>query len=117
MSSFVPLSVQEIFPNIQYFRNSDGSICGSSHIGFGTAQNASQSKDVNFSSLIDDCTKRFSKSSNPDETVRTQANCIIDSLDTDKNGIISTNELNNFKNLNLNSSLEKQISNIEDKNR
>lgn len=118
MSSFVKLSVQETFPNIQYFRNSDGSICGSSHIGFDTPQNAGQSKDIDFSSLMDsfmdNYAKSFSKSSKPDETAEAQAKYIINSLDTDKNGTISTNELNDFKNSNLNPNLEKQISNLED---
>lgn len=118
MASFVKLSVQDTFDNIQYFRNSDGSICGSSPIGFGTTQNANPSKEVAFSSLMDvfmdKYAKSFSKSSTPDETTEAQAKYIVNSLDTDKNGTISTNELNNFKNSNLNSNLDKQIYNLED---
>lgn len=117
MSSFVKLSVQEIFPNIQYFRNSDGSICGSSHIGFDSTQNASPPENTDFSSLMDvfmdNYAKSFSKSSKPDKTIEAQAKFIINSLDTDKNGTISTNELNNSKNSDSNSNLKKQISNLE----
>jgi hypothetical protein len=48
MSSFVELSVQETFPNIQYFRNSDGSICGSSPIGFGPTKTIALSENMDF---------------------------------------------------------------------
>lgn len=118
MSSFVKLSVQEIFPNIQHFRNSDGSICESSPIGFGNTKNTNQSTDIDFSSLMDSVmdkyAKSFSSSSKPDETTEAQAKYIINSLDSDKNGAVSSDELNDLRNSKLNSNLEKQISNLED---
>lgn len=130
MASFVTLSVQETFDNIQYFRNSDGSICGSSPIGFGatkktdssqesdfTSQKVNPSEEIAFSSLmdayIDKYAKSFSKSSEPDETAEAQAQYIIKSLDKDKNGTVSTSELSDFKNSKLNSNLYKQINNLE----
>lgn len=117
MNSFVTLSVQEMFDNIQYFRNSDGSICGSSPIGFGNTKTAAPSQDISFSSLVDIFTdnyaKSFSKSSQPDDTVEAQAKYIVASLDKDKNGTISTNELNNFSNSTLNPNLDKKIINLE----
>lgn len=130
MTSFVRLSVQETFDNIQYFRNSDGSICGSSPIGFGASQktdssqeSASDSQKANpadeiaFSSVMDayinKYAKSFSKSSEPDETAEAQAQYIIKSLDKDKDGTLSRNELNDFKNSKLNSNLYKQINDLE----
>lgn len=120
MASFVKLSVQEIFDNIQHFRNSDGSICESSLIGFGSEQEqkANSTKATDFGSLIDalmdNYAKSFSKSSKPDETVEAQAKYIINILDTDKNGAISKKELYDFENSNSNSNLEKPISDLED---
>jgi len=124
LGSFVKLSVQEIFGNIQTFKTSDGKSCGSSSIGFGTAQKANsgdtlnQSDDIDFSSLadayMDYYAKSFSKSSSPDESVDSQAKYIINLLDKDKNGTVSTEELKNFKSSNTNTDLDKQISNLED---
>lgn len=118
MASFVKLSVQEIFDNIQYFRNKDGSICGSSPIGFGTAQNANSSNDMDFSSLmdvfLDKYAKSFSNSSKPDEEVDEQAKYIINLLDKDKNNTVSLMEIKNFKGEDLNSNLDKKINNLED---
>lgn len=117
MNSFVKLSVQEIFDNIQYFRNSDGSICGSSPIGFGNTKEAAPAQDISFSSLIDvlmdNYAKSFSKSSQPDNTAEAQAQYIVASLDKDKNGTISVDELNNYNNSTLNPNLDKKISNLE----
>jgi len=119
LASFVKLSVQEIFPNIQYFRNRDGSICGSSPIGFGNSntQETNSTQNIDFSSLMDasmdNYAKSFSKSSNAVENTDAKAKYIIDSLDKNKNGTISINELNNFNNSNINTTLNKNINTLE----
>jgi len=124
LASFVKLSVQEIFGNIQSFKTNDGKSCGSYPIGFGTTQKvnsadtSNQSNDIDISSLVDAYmnyyAKSFSKSSSPDESIDAQAKYIVNSLDNDKNGTVSTDELKDFKSSNPNTNLDKQIHNLED---
>ena len=95
MNTFVTLHVKDMFDNIQHFRNSDGTICGSSPIGFEPDRYADAANNADFNSVINN----FMDNSKPDianATDKQTSNNQFSTCDTNHDGALTMDEIKDF---------------------